>query len=67
MCSQKGYLHTESEYVLRTELRDLIRYFVILTAIAAGKTTPNKIINVVGIDGRQISTWTQKGRTVTFY
>ncbi|WP_265110655.1 ATP-binding protein [Halosolutus halophilus] len=58
--SQKGYLHNEPEYVLRTELTDPNRYFAILTAIAAGKTTSNEIAQAVGIDGKQISTYTQK-------
>ncbi|OIB56582.1 ATP-binding protein [Natrialba sp. SSL1] len=58
--SQKGYLHNEPEYVLRTELTDPNRYFAILTAIAAGKTTANEIAQTVGIDGKQISTYTQK-------
>jgi len=60
LLSQKGYLHNEPEYVLRTELTDPNRYFAILTAIAAGKTTSNEIAQVVGIDGKQISTYTQK-------
>ena len=60
LLSQKGYLHNEPEYVLRTELRDPNRYFAILTAIAAGKTTSNEIAQTVGIDGKQISTYTQK-------
>ena len=58
--SQKGYLHNEPEYVLRTELTDPNRYFAILTAIAAGKTTSNGIAQAIGIDGKQISTYTQK-------
>ncbi|MFP8953776.1 ATP-binding protein [Natrialbaceae archaeon A-arb3/5] len=58
--SQRGYLHNEPEYVLRTELTDPNRYFAILTAIAAGKTTANEIAQTVGIDGKQISTYTQK-------
>lgn len=58
--SQKGYLQNEPEYVLRTELTDPNRYFAILTAIAAGKTTSNEIAQAVGIDGKQISTYTQK-------
>ncbi|WP_121743618.1 ATP-binding protein [Natronorubrum halophilum] len=58
--SQKGYLHNEPEYVLRTELTDPNRYFAILIAIAAGKTTSNEIAQAVGIDGKQISTYTQK-------
>ncbi|SFS10084.1 hypothetical protein SAMN05216559_3657 [Halomicrobium zhouii] len=58
--SQKGYLHNEPEYVLRTELREPNRYFAILTAIAAGKATSNEIAQAVGIDGKQISTYMQK-------
>ncbi|WP_246391812.1 ATP-binding protein [Halosimplex pelagicum] len=58
--SQKGYLHNEPEYVLRTELTDPNRYFAILTAIAAGKVTSNEIAQAVGIEGKQISTYTQK-------
>ncbi|MCQ4333847.1 ATP-binding protein [Natronomonas sp. F2-12] len=58
--SQNGYLHNEPEYVLRTELTDPNRYFAILTAIAAGKTTSNEIAQSIGIDGKQISTYTQK-------
>ena len=58
--SQKGYLQNEPEYVLRTELTDPNRYFAILTAIAAGKTTSNEIAQAIGIDGKQISTYTQK-------
>jgi AAA+ ATPase superfamily predicted ATPase len=46
--------------VLQTELTDPNRYFAILTAIAAGKTTSNEIAQAVGTDGRQISTYTQK-------
>ncbi|MFH5802243.1 ATP-binding protein [Haladaptatus sp. CMAA 1911] len=58
--SQRGYLHNEPEYVLRTELTNPNRYFAILTAIAAGKTSSNEIAQAVGIDGKQISTYTQK-------
>lgn len=58
--SQKGYLHNEPEYVLRTELTNPNRYFAILTAIAAGKASSNEIAQAVGIDGKQISTYTQK-------
>ncbi|KZN23211.1 ATPase [Haladaptatus sp. R4] len=58
--SQRGYLHNEPEYVLRTELTNPNRYFAILTAIAAGKTASNEIAQAVGIDGKQISTYTQK-------
>lgn len=58
--SPQGYLHNEPEYVLRTELTDPNRYFAILTAIAAGKTASNEIAQAVGIDGKQISRYTQK-------
>jgi len=58
--TQKGYLHNEPEYVLRTELTEPNRYFAILTAIAAGKTTSNEIAQAIGIDGKQISRYTQK-------
>lgn len=58
--SQQGFLHNEPEYVLRTELTNPNRYFAILKAIAAGNTTSNEIAGTVGIDGKQISTYTQK-------
>lgn len=58
--SQKGYLHDEPEYVLRTELTEPNRYFAILSAIAAGKAASNEIAQAIGIDGKQISTYTQK-------
>ncbi|MBP1988185.1 ATP-binding protein [Halolamina salifodinae] len=58
--SQQGFLHNEPEYVLRTELTEPNRYFAILKAIAAGNTTANEIAGTVGIDGKQISTYTQK-------
>jgi AAA+ ATPase superfamily predicted ATPase len=58
--SQQGFLHDEPEYVLRTELTEPNRYFAILKAIAAGNTTANEIAQTVGIDGKQISTYTQK-------
>ncbi len=58
--SQQGFLHNEPEYVLRTELTEPNRYFAILKAIAAGSTTANEVAGTVGIDGKQISTYTQK-------
>lgn len=58
--SQNGFLHNEPEYVLRTELSDPNRYFAILTAIAGGKTTSNEIAQAIGIEGKQISTYTKK-------
>jgi len=60
LLSRQGFLHDEPEYVLRTELTEPNRYFAILKAIAAGNTTSNEIAQTVGIDGKQISTYTQK-------
>ncbi|SFK65773.1 hypothetical protein SAMN04487950_0430 [Halogranum rubrum] len=60
LLSQQGFLHNEPEYVLRTELTEPNRYFAILKAIAAGNTTSNEIAQTIGIDGKQISTYTQK-------
>lgn len=60
LLSQTGYLHNEPEYVLRTELSDPNRYFGILSAIAAGKTTANEIAQAIGIDGKQIPNYTNR-------
>lgn len=60
LLSQQGFLHNEPEYVLRTELTEPNRYFAILKAIAAGNATSNEIAQAVGIDGKQISTYTKK-------
>jgi AAA+ ATPase superfamily predicted ATPase len=60
LLSRQGFLHDEPEYVLRTELTEPNRYFAILKAIAAGNTTSNEIAQTVGIDGKQIFTYTQK-------
>lgn len=60
LLSRQGFLHDESKYVLRTEVTEPNRYFAILKAIAAGNTTSNEIAQTIGIDGKQISTYTQK-------
>ena len=60
LLSRQGFLHHEPEYVLRTELTEPNRYFAILKAIAAGNTTSNEIAQTIGVDGKQISTYTQK-------
>ncbi|WP_135855270.1 ATP-binding protein [Halorussus salinus] len=60
LLTQQGFLHNEPEYVLRTELTEPNRYFAILKAIAAGNATSNEIAQMVGIDGKQISTYTKK-------
>ena len=60
LLSRQGFLHDEPEYVLRTELTEPNRYFAILKAIAAGNTSSNEIAQTIGIDGKQISTYTQQ-------
>jgi len=60
LLSRQGFLHDEPEYVLRTELTEPNRYFGILKAIAAGNTTANEIAQTVGIESKQLSTYTQK-------
>lgn len=60
LLSPRGFLHNEPEYVLRTELTEPNRYFAILKAIAAGNATANEIAQHVGIDGKQLSTYTQR-------
>ncbi|WP_137285553.1 ATP-binding protein [Halorussus salinisoli] len=60
LLAQQGFLHNEPEYVLRTELTEPNRYFAILKAIAAGNATSNEIAQAIGIDGKQISTYTKK-------
>jgi hypothetical protein len=60
LLAQQGFLHNEPEYVLRTELTEPNRYFAILKAIAAGNATANEIAQTIGIDGKQISTYTKK-------
>jgi AAA+ ATPase superfamily predicted ATPase len=60
LLARQGFLHNEPEYVLRTELTEPNRYFAILKAIAAGDATANEIAGTVGIDGKQISTYTGK-------
>ncbi|MFC3960220.1 ATP-binding protein [Halovivax cerinus] len=53
--SRHGTLHNEPDYVLRMELTEPTRYFSILEALAAGKTSRNEIAGQTGIDYNQLS------------
>lgn len=45
-------LAREPEFLLREELRDLVPYHAVLTALAQGKTSPAELSRSVGIDVR---------------
>ena len=48
-------LYTEAEFLLRQEFREPGRYFVILKAIAFGKTSFGEIVNFTGFDRGTVS------------
>ncbi|MFB6138255.1 MAG: ATP-binding protein [Halobacteriaceae archaeon] len=52
-------LYNEPEFLLRTELRKPARYLSILEAVATGRTTPNEIAGVTGIDVGPLSKYLQ--------
>ncbi|XGI83669.1 ATP-binding protein (plasmid) [Halorutilales archaeon Cl-col2-1] len=60
--SEQGLLHSEPEFLLRTELRQPNKYFSILRALAHGRRTPNEIAGMAGIDSSSLSTYLQKLR-----
>ncbi|WP_207592418.1 ATP-binding protein [Halomontanus rarus] len=60
LLAERGFLHNEPEYVLRTELSEPNRYFAILRAIAAGNATTNEIAGAIGLESKQLSTYAQK-------
>jgi len=60
--SGNGLLHSEPEFLLRTELRQPNTYFSILRALAHGRTTPNEIASMAGMDSSSLSTYLQKLR-----
>jgi AAA+ ATPase superfamily predicted ATPase len=60
--SQNGLLHSEPEFLLRTELRQPNTYFSILRALAHGRRTPNEIAGMAGVDSSSLSTYLQKLR-----
>jgi AAA+ ATPase superfamily predicted ATPase len=57
--SPTAVLHSEPEFLLRTELRNPARYMSILEAVATGHTTPNEIAGVTGIDSGPLSKYLQ--------
>jgi len=60
--SENGLLHSEPEFLLRTELRQPNTYFSVLRALAHGRTTPNEIAGMSGVDSSSLSTYLQKLR-----
>lgn len=48
-------LAREPEFLLREELRELIPYHAVLTALAQGKSNPAELSKVTGIDGRGLN------------
>ncbi len=55
LLSEFSPLHREGEYLLREELRDLPRYFAILSAMATGSVRPKDIARAGGIEERGIA------------
>jgi AAA+ ATPase superfamily predicted ATPase len=60
--SEQGLLHSEPEFLLRTELRQPNKYFSILRALAHGRRAPNEIAGMAGVDPSSLSTYLQKLR-----
>ncbi len=60
--SERGLLHSEPEFLLRTELRQPNTYFSILRALAHGRRTPNEIAGMAGVESGSLSTYLQKLR-----
>jgi AAA+ ATPase superfamily predicted ATPase len=57
--SPTARLYSEPEFLLRTELRNPVRYMSILEAVALGHTTPNEISGATGIDTGPLSKYLQ--------
>lgn len=57
--SPTAVLHTEPEFLLRTELRNPARYMSILEAVATGHTTPNEIAGATGVGAGPLSKYLQ--------
>jgi AAA+ ATPase superfamily predicted ATPase len=57
--SPTAVLYNETEFLLRTELRNPARYMSILEAVATGHTTPNEISGATGIDSGPLSKYLQ--------
>lgn len=60
--SEQGLLHSEPEFLLRTELTQPNTYFSILRAIAHGRRTPNEIAGMAGVESASLSSYLQKLR-----
>ena len=60
--SERGLLHSEPEFLLRTELRQPNTYFSILHALACGRRTPNEIAGMAGVESQSLSSYLQKLR-----
>jgi AAA+ ATPase superfamily predicted ATPase len=60
--SERGLLHSEPDFLLRTELRQPNTYFSILRALAHGRRTPNEIAAMAGVESGSLSTYLQKLR-----
>ena len=60
--SERGLLHSEPEFLLRTELTQPNTYFSILRAIAHGRRTPNEIAGMAGVESASLSSYLQKLR-----
>ena len=62
--SEHGVLHTEPEFLLRTEfgIREPQTYYTILRAIATGKREANEIADFVGVDSNTLGSYLSKLR-----
>jgi hypothetical protein len=60
--SDRGLLHAEPEFLLRTELRQPNTYFSVLRALAHGRRTPSEIAGMAGVESGSLSTYLQKLR-----
>lgn len=64
LLSEHGVLHTEPEFLLRTEfgIREPQTYYTILRAIATGKREANEIADFVGVDSNTLGSYLSKLR-----
>ena len=57
-------LFDEAEFLLRSELREPVRYFAILKAIASGKTKFGEIVNFTGLPSSTVSQYLSNLQTL---
>lgn len=64
--SEHGVLHTEPEFLLRTEfgIREPQTYYTILRAIATGKRASNEIADFAGVDSNALGSYLSKLRRI---